>query len=126
MRKNKSAKQLAALSRARNSRKSRNAHLTPSPDIPPEALKQKFENALLKEFAAHGDEAVEDLRKRRPWDFLHAVTALHQGGHKEPDAESLSEEQIKADFIRDVRELAAAGMDIRALIDEALAGVGAE
>jgi hypothetical protein len=86
-------------------------------------LSTRFTEAILREFALHGAEAMEDLRKKRPWVFLKFVQAMeNRPSNISPEKEEpVSYDQIRADVLNDLRDLAHTGVNLHALVDEALA-----
>jgi hypothetical protein len=89
-----------------------------------EDLGARFTQAVLSEFERHGGAALEEVRKKRPWDFLRFVSAA-QANAPDPlnDSEPVTYDQIRSDLLNDLRDLAHTGVDLHALVDEALAGL---
>jgi hypothetical protein len=98
-----------------------------APTVTREDLGARFTEAVLSEFERHGGAALEEVRKKRPWDFLRFVSAA-QTKAPDPlnDSEPMTYDQIRSDLLNDLRDLAHTGVDLHALVDEALAGMAAD
>ena len=94
---------------------------------PQQTLNEKFVRAVFEEFDRHGAEALEEVRKKRPWDFLRCVGAVQSKmGATALENENLTYAQVEADLIAELRQLAACGVDLHALVASAIAGMETE
>lgn len=110
-----------AVPEARESTKSRKS------DDPRRVLNEKFVSAVCTEFEKHGASALEEVRRKRPWDFLRCVGAVqNKTAVNVSEIESLTYAQIETEVVAELRQLAAYGVDLHALFAAATAGVETE
>lgn len=67
---------------------------------------------LKASWKRHGAQAIEDIRQKRPHDYLRLVASLTKAGDADPAAVEMMSDEELADEIRAIhKKLAAAGFD---------------